>query len=143
MHMSKLKFNRRKPSAAARVFTQEYTPFIQDKVINYYGPSYSSVADFGNAWRTKITWSQEIEDYAIFQSRLFIIMLDSKSSNSTNPQFLKALTQMMAEYLAKFSIQAPNPPTRKSATEKIENLLFHKNNHIQNILAAQKAVRGK
>ena len=136
--MSKLKFNRTKPSAAARVFTQEYTPFIQDKVVSYYGPSYSRVADFGNAWRTKITWSQEIEDYAIFQSRLFLIMLDSKSSNSTNPQFLKALTKMMAEYLAKFSIQAPNPPTRKSATTKIENQLFYKNSYIQKMLAAQR-----
>ncbi len=139
--MSKLKFNRTKPSAAARVFTQEYTPFIQDKVVSYYGPSYSRVTDFGNAWRTKITWSQEIEDYAIFQSRLFIIMLDSKSSNSTNPQFLKALTQMIAEYLAKFSIQAPNPQTRKSATTKIENQLFHKNSYIQKMLAAQKDAR--
>ncbi|MBD5388825.1 hypothetical protein HDR63_01040 [bacterium] len=138
--MAKATYFTKKPSAAARVFTREYTPFIQDKIMRQYGPSYARVADFGNAWRTKITWSQNIENYAVFQSRLFIRLLGDRS-NATNPQFLLALAKMIAEYLAKFCIQAPNPPTRKKATEKLENALYHRYGYIQGLLAKQDNAR--
>ncbi|MDE6478402.1 MAG: hypothetical protein K2L94_04115 [Alphaproteobacteria bacterium] len=130
-----------KPSAAVNMFNKTYTGYIMTKVLDKYGPSYVTPQNGGKQWRTTISWSQEIEDFLIFESKMFIRLLDSQDARSTDLSFLYALTRLMADYLAKFCMMAPGIMTRKQAFRNLHTALYDKFGYIQRLAATQAAAR--
>lgn len=131
-----MKPDKRKQTAAQRVFSN-YTVYISNMVIEQYGPSYSSQLEMRNTWRCKIPYTDEIEDFLIFKTKMFIRFLDSRNSNSTNPQFLDALTRRMADYLSAYTVRSLKRETRKKAREQLRITLYDESTYIQNLLLRQ------
>ena len=118
---------------------QEFHKFINDiseKVIPVYGTSYMFHPETRNKWRHEIAYSAEAEDFLVRSTRVFIRMMDDKSSNSKNPVFLKSLVNLMADYLSSYTMRAPNR-TRNAAKQILMDALWNNNSYIQNMLARQ------
>lgn len=131
---------REKQSAAQRTFAQ-YTQYITEAFLEKYGYSYENQSNVRNTWRAKHPYSKEAEDLLIFKSKMFIRFLDARNSNSTNPQFLKALTGLMADYLSAYSMKNPDVPNRKKAKEMLNRALYDQSVYIQDLLARQAVSR--
>lgn len=131
----------RKPSAAVNMFNKTYTGYITNKVLEKYGPSYVTPTNGGKQWRTMIAWSQEIENFLIFETKMFIRLLDTRDARSTDLSFLYALTRLMADYLAKFCMMSPTIDTRKQAFKNLHTTLFDNFGYIQRLAATQAMAR--
>ncbi len=83
-------------------------------------------------WIDSFPYSTELESFVIKNTKLWIRLLDPRDSNSTNPQFLKALVNRIAAYLAEWTKEAPN---RTYNTLKRE--LWDNNSYIQGLLLWQ------
>lgn len=132
-----------KSSAATRMFSKNYTAYITELVMAEYGPSYTSVQTHGKQWRNIIKWTPEIEEFLILKSKMFIRLLDSRDSASTDPRFLLALTRLMADYLAKFCMMSPDVPTRKKAFKNLHTQLYDNFGYIQHLLNIQAQKRAQ
>lgn len=130
----------KKQTAAQKTFSA-YTGYISKLVIEKYGPSYSTYEEVRNRWRNLIPYSAEIENFLIFQTKMYVRFLDSRDSNSTNPQFLESLAKLMADYLSAYSMQNPKYATRKKAKEMLKKELYDNCSYIQHLLARQAAAR--
>ena len=131
----------KKGQSAAQIKFSEYVQEITDYVLKNHGPSYATQSKVRNTWRNTIEYKPEIEQDLILQTRTFIRVLSSFSSNSTNPQFLQALTKLMADYLSAYTMKKPNCPNRKKAKELLQSILYDENPYIKNLLARQAAAR--
>lgn len=129
-----------KQTAAQKTFSA-YTKYISKLVIEKYGPSYSDPQEIRNRWRNLIPYCPEIENFLIFQTKMYIRFLDSRDSNSTNPQFLEALVKLMADYLSAYTMQKNSNITRKKAKELLRAELYDNCSYIQHLLARQAAAR--
>lgn len=127
-------------TAAQKVFSN-YTQYISKLVIDKYGPSYTTQQDIRNRWRNLIPYSIGIEDFLIFQTKMYIRFLDSRDPNSTNPQFLESLVKLMADYLSAYTMQKENHMTRKKAKELLKAELYDNCSYIKNLIARQTAAR--
>ncbi len=116
----------------------EYTLYITAEFVDQYGASYVRSQDIRNAWRHTTKYNEEIELFLIVKSKTFIRALDARSSNSTNLQFLDALTNRMADYLSAYSAKNPAIMKRKHARDILKQELFHKSSYI-NFLRAQQS----
>lgn len=125
---------RHKNTAASKLFNTSYVPTISELVITKHGPSYENVTTLGKTWRTNIEYKPEIEEFLISRTRLFIRTLDTRDSNSTNPQFLRSLTNMIADYLSKYTARSSQQLTRKKAIQFLTNALYDNFNYIQTII---------
>lgn len=123
--------------SAARIKFSEYVKYISDYMLINYGPSYSTRTNV----RKRTEYKPEIEQDLIFQTRTFIKLLSSSSSNSTNPEFLRALTNLMADYLSGYTMHKPNCPNRKKVKELLQSELYDENPYIKDLLARQAAAR--
>ncbi len=74
---------------------------------------------------------------------MFIRLLDSRDSASTDPRFLLALTRLMADYLAKFCMLSPDVPTRKKAFKNLHAELYDNFGYIQHLLNIQAQKRAQ
>ncbi len=132
--------NNKKQTAAQKVFAA-YTKHISELVIKKYGPSYSTYTEIRNKWRYLIPYNEAIEAFLIFQTKMYIRFLDSRDPNSTNPDFLKALVRLMADYLSAYTKNNPGQNSRKKAKELLNIALYDKCSYIQNLLTRQMATR--
>ena len=107
-----MKKNLHKQSAAQRIFGQ-YAVCITEKLLEKYGPSYASQSVIRNTWRNTFPYDKRVEDFLIFETKMYIRNLDRRDSNSTNPQFLLALTKLMADYLSAYTMKSNDTKTRK------------------------------
>ncbi len=112
-----------KQTAAQRAFSL-YTKQISELIISKYGPSYSTYEDVKNTWRNVIPYTKEIENFLIFQTKMYIRLLDSRDPNSTNLQFLSALIYLIADYLSAYTMHADAYLTRKKAKEYLKKELY-------------------
>ena len=131
-----MKKNNKKQTAAQRVFSS-YTTYISETVIETYGPSYANQETMRNTWRNKIPYTDEIADFLVFKTNMYIRFLDARDSNSTNPQFLQALTHLIADYLSAYTMHSPKKLTRKKAKEILNKLLYDNSAYIRNLLERQ------
>lgn len=132
--------NSKKQTATQRIFAA-YTKYISELVLDKYGPSYSTQEEMRNSWRHKIQYSSEIENFLIFKTQMFIRFLDSRDSNSTNPQVLDALTREIADYLSAYTMRVPNVPTRKKAKTILKHTLYDNSSYIRYLLINQELKR--
>lgn len=132
--------NNKKQTAAQKLFAS-YTIYITDIMLEEYGPSYATRAEIRNTWRYKIPYTNEIENFLIFKTKMYIRLLDTRDSNSTNPQFLDALTQLMADYLSAYTMHNPEKLSRKKAKEILKQALYDNSAYIQSLLEHQEIMR--
>ena len=132
--------NNKKQTAAQRAFSS-YTTYISETVIDTYGPSYANQETMRNTWRNQIPYTDEIADFLVFKTHMYIRFLDSRDSNSTNPQFLEALAREIADYLSAYTVRNPKHANRKKAKEVLKIELYDESSYIQNLLARQAAAR--
>ena len=132
--------NYKKQTAAQKVFST-HTIHITNMILEKFGPSYATKAEVRITARRKIPYAPEVENFIIFQTKMFIRFLDSRNSDSTNPQFLNALTNLMADYLSAYTMHNHNIPTRKKAKEILKHTLYDNSSYIQKLLARQEMER--
>ena len=80
-----------KHTPAVHSTLSNYIEFINKEVIEHYGKSYMTPENTRNKWRNEIEPSAQTEEFLISKSKLFLDMMDSRDSKSTNPAFLKSL----------------------------------------------------
>ncbi len=127
---------RNKMSAAQKTFST-YTKYITEEFLDKYGASYSTVESIKNTWRHKTPYNKEVEDFLIFKSKMFIRLLDTRDSNSTNPEFLKALINLISDYLSAYTQNSPENIKRKKAKEQLNRILYNQSAYIQNLIEKQ------
>lgn len=130
------KNNPNRISASQKTFSA-YAKYITEEFLEKYGASYTTSESVKNSWRYKTPYSKEIEDFLIFKSKMFIRLLDSRDSNSTNPEFLKALITLIADYLSAYTQNNPEITNRKKAKEQLNRALYNQSAYIQNLLTVQ------
>lgn len=123
-----------KQTAAQRMFAM-YVKEISNKVIKKFAPSFVTYEDMKNKWRYELVYSEAIEEYIILKTRIYIMTLDSRDPTSKNPSFLKALTKLMADFLSRYTMRAPNCVNRKKAKEVLNKKLFEEFPYIINIIS--------
>ena len=133
---------RNKMSAAQKTFST-YTKYITEEFLDEYGASYSTVESIKNTWRHKTPYNKEVEDFLIFKSKMFIRLLDTRDSNSTNPEFLKALINLISDYLSAYTQNSPENIKRKKAKEQLNRILYNQSAYIQNLIEKQAINRAK
>lgn len=127
----------KKPTKAHLVLS-DFISFISPMIILEHGISYMDMVASRNKWRGQIPYSKETEQFLITQSKVFIRTLDSRNSRSTNPVFLKALVNEIADYLSAYTVRNPNKKqTRRAATKAMIQNLWDNNAYIQGLLAYQ------
>ena len=89
-----------------------------------------------NNWIESFPYSVKMETFVIKNTKLWIRLLDSRDSNSTNPQFLKALVNRIVAYLAQWAEDAPKR-TRNSTVKFLKNELWDNNSYIQGMILWQ------
>ena len=135
-----MKKNLHKQSAAQRIFGQ-YAVYITEKLLEKYGPYYASQSVIRNTWRNTFPYDKRVEDFLIFETKMYIRNLDRRDSNSTNPQFLLALTKLMADYLSAYTMKSNDTKTRKKARQMMERILYDQSAYIQHLLETQEIAR--
>lgn len=133
---------RNKISAAQKTFSA-YTKYITEEFLEKYGASYSNAESVKNTWRHKTPYYKEIEDFLIFKSKMFIRLLDTRDSNSTNPEFLKALIDLISDYLSAYTQKSSEKIKRKKAKEQLNRILYNQSAYIQTLLEKQAINRAK
>lgn len=121
-------------SATSKQFAN-FTQYITNLFLNNFGKSYMTQESVRNRWRAECDYSIEAEQFLILKSKTYLRILDSRDSKSTDPHFLNALTNLMADYLSAYTMRAGG--TRKSAKGKLKAALYTENPYIQNLLADQ------
>lgn len=123
--------------AALMLFKSKYIPSISTEFLNEYGRSYQTFETVKNNWRRDNMYSAVAEEFLIFKSKMFLRCLDSRDSNSTNPQFLRRLAYLMADYLAAYTHRKPGCPSRPVAYKELKKKLYDENPYIQKMLQQQ------
>lgn len=129
----------------------EYTRHITSAFLEKYGKSYARQQEIRNSWRDTADYSIEAERLLIAKTKLFITLLPSDDPKSTDPHFLNALTNLMADYLSKYTMRAYNLPNtnkgkkeyRKKAKQLLKHALYDDNGYIQNLYERQRQKREK
>lgn len=128
--------------SAAVLQRADFIRFITEAVIAQYGPSYATPQSLGNRWRDVIPYSAEVEQFLISQSRLYLRVTNfGDESKATNPGFLKALVNEMADYLSKYTMRAKEGMLRRDAEKALKRALFDNNSYIQGMLLYQSGKR--
>lgn len=125
-----------KHTPAVHSTLSNYIEFINKEVIEHYGKSYMTPENTRNKWRNEIEPSAQTEEFLISKSKLFLDMMDSRDSKSTNPAFLKSLINEISDYLSKYFMRGKNI-TRNQTTKQIKEILWDNNRHIQHLLTTQ------
>ena len=128
-----------KHASAAQIQFSDFTRDITEQFLKQDKDSYRTQAETRNRWRYECEYTPEAEDHLIFQSRLYLRVLNAKDSKSTNPQFLNALTNLMADYLSAYTMR--KVCTRKVAKQELKKALYDNNPYIQQMLTRQEIAR--
>lgn len=141
--------NKENKKSATQVAFERYTREITIAFLDKFGPSYATQSIVRNSWRHKIPYSPEAHQFLILQSIMFLRTLSASDSNSTHPDFLNALTTLMADYLSLYTMQGNinnelgvnKKQIRTAAKNDLKQALFTQCDYINNLFARQKANR--
>ncbi len=129
---------------------EEYKNFITTEFLDEFGSSYQSPESIGDSWREIITYSPVAEKFLISKSTLFLRTLTCTKSKSTDPHYLRGLTNRMAEYLSLYTMhkgqfnpneRASKRAARKIATDELKVSMYDKNPYIVSLLKRQSTNR--
>lgn len=84
------------------------------------------------AWQTLHPWNEDKEKFIIKQTKLYIRLLDSHDSNSTNLQFIKALVNRIASYLSEYCQNGPKR-SKNRAQKILKDALYANNSYIRGL----------
>lgn len=84
------------------------------------------------AWITTHTWDEAKENFVINRTKLYLRLLDSSDSNSTNLQFIKALVNRIASYLSEFCQHGPKR-SKNRAKSILVDALYKNNSYIRGL----------
>jgi len=135
---------RTQPSVAQKLFGDIYVPFIADMNLKRYGGSYACYQNQRNTWRANISYTAEIEQEFILETKTFIRCLDHYVNKlAENPQFLMAFIKLAVDYLSAYTMKNPAFPgrTRKKAKEALMQTLWYEFKYIKLLLARQAVQR--
>ena len=130
----------RKDTATQKQF-EHFVRHITELFVSEFGNSFMTPENTRNRWRAECDYKIEAEKFLILKSRTYLRMLDYRDSKSTNPDFLKSLTNLMADYLSAYTMRAGG--TRKHAKEALKAALYSENPYIQQLLANQAQKRNE
>ncbi len=138
-------------SSAVDSLFRDYTRYITTEFLDKFGSSYSNQENTRNTWRDNYPYNAAAERYLISKSITFMATLPRNNSNSTQPDFLRALTREMADYLSKYTMHKyPLPDNNKGrklfrnrAKLELHTKLYEDCWYIQNLFAKQKEKREK
>ncbi len=120
-----------KPNKLKFVFEQ-YKIYIAEKIHAKYAPSYATIADIKDKWRHNFAYNKELEDFLIFETKVFIRLLDWQEPNFRNPDFLKSLVKSISSYLAAYVEKSSKYGNDHMATlNYLNDVLFNSFYYIQ------------
>ena len=122
-----------------------FIAWIADQVYSEYGLGKTDNATVAKSdqkleWLTAHEWTADKEKFVINRSKLFIRLLDSADSNSTNVQFLQALVNRMTAHLLTFCQRAPNR-SRGCTRQMLKEALFENNSYVRGLQLYQQERR--
>lgn len=131
----------KKKSAVVSGQLNQYARNISEHVIETYGGSYQTYEELGDSWRTCFAYSQEIENYALRETKLYIRMLDLRNGMAKDPNFLYPLIDLISQYLAEYTVRKNPNQTKEAEYERLQQLLWDENQYIRKLLMHQAAKR--
>ena len=116
---------------------KQYATWISEEVYKQYGlgkkdNNLPDIAAKKNAWISLHAWSQDKEEYIIDRTKLFLRLLDSTNSNSTNLQFLNALINRIISYL-NYWFKKESGRTNAEVRELLRNALYNNNSYVRGL----------
>ena len=127
---------------AVQELFSKYVVDIRDQVIYEHGKSFMTAKETGNKWRDQIDYSKRVEQFLIDKTKVFIRLLDKNVSNYTNPQFLEAFVDEVADYLSKYTMRGSGL-VRNQERKALKRILWDNNTYIQGMIAYQQQQRKK
>lgn len=129
------------PSASTQFFLEEYVPHINNLVIENFGFSYMTVEETKSNWRKNLETSAELSDFLISETKIFIRLMDAKTHNANNLQFLKSFTVNVADYLAVYFVRLENGAKRNDVRRTLEKMFYDNFQYVQYMLVQQQQKR--
>lgn len=116
---------------------KKYISWISEEFYKQYGLGKvdNNLPDIDSkklAWSTLHAWNQTKENFVIERTKLYIRLLDSADSNSTNLQFIKALVNRIASYLSEFCQHGPKR-SKNRARNILIDILYKNNSYIRGL----------
>lgn len=116
---------------------KKYILYISEEFYKQYGlgKGDNNLPDIESkklAWQILHTWDQSKENFVIDRTKLYIRLLDSSDSNSTNLQFIKALVNRIASYLSEFCQHGPKR-SKNRAKSILVDALYKNNSYIRGL----------
>lgn len=143
--MASYRDSRSQPSVAQTFFGNVFVPYISNFIWENYGKSYTSYANDRNTWRARIPFTDAIQKEIMLRTRLFLrCELDRYSelkNTKTNPEFLLALVNNIADYLSAYFMRNPVFQNRKAAKQYLKTALWDNFEPFQKLLHTQAAQR--
>lgn len=124
--------NQKQGETVADKLLVKYKKYIANEIYENHGLGPRAKTN----WIDSFPYSTELESFIIKNTKLWFRLLDLRDSNSTNPQFLKALVNRIAVYLAEWTKDAPNR-TYNTAVKTLKRELWDNNSYIQGLLLWQ------
>ncbi len=128
--------NQKQGETVADKLLNKYKQYIAKEIYDNHGLGPRAKDN----WIESFPYSTNLEAFIIKNTKLWIRLLDSRDSNSTNPPFLKALVNRIVAYLADWAENAPNH-TRNSTIKALKRELWDENSYIQGMLLWQQQQR--
>ena len=116
---------------------KKYIEWISEEFYNEFGlgkhdTNLQTIEAKKLAWQTLHPWNEDKEKFIINQTKLYIRLLDSHDSNSTNLQFIKALVNRIALYLSEYCQNGPNR-SKNRAQKILKDALYENNSYIRGL----------
>lgn len=118
-----------------------YKEFISEALRQEFGYPMNAPKGYQiTQWRSVWNHDPKKENFIITQTKVWLHTLDWRDSNSTNPQFLMALVNRIANYLSLYFEKGPNR-TRNQTVKLLKQTLWNNNMYIQALLLYQSQKR--
>lgn len=130
---------------------QKYITHITECIVNEFGTSYETPQGVGNKWLYQYSYSDELRNFLIDQTNLYIRTMDTNDPKSTNLGFLRPFTKMISDYLALYTMRAnagykdasskDKKQLRRAAAAELYSVLFDNSKYIKHLQQRQDAQR--
>ncbi|MBQ8293975.1 MAG: hypothetical protein IJX89_01140 [Alphaproteobacteria bacterium] len=131
----------KRPETVADKAMTAYKEFISETLYSEYGIPKDIKGSCPKAqWRRGWAHDPRKENFIITQTKVWLHTLDWRDSNSTNPQFLLALVNRIANYLSLYFEKAPKR-THNQTVKLLKQALWNNNMYIQALLVYQSQKR--
>lgn len=108
--------------ATTKQITGKYIEFIATEVIKSFGGSYQTYETMGKVWRQKLPYTQQIEDFLILKTNVFLAFLDVRDQGNFNLMY--KVSYNIAEHLSKYLVKKSPDLTREIVTNTVIEKIF-------------------